>query len=79
MPNFKFNIFNKGWHFRQQHLVGLDGFSDVNNFVIYKNAIEKVRGWKRLELNPADSPADNFSGLGGSVIDDFLQIIDTMT
>lgn len=76
MPNFKFNKFTQGWHFRQQHLLGLDGFSDVNNFVIYKNGIEKVRGWKRLELNPSDSPADSFDTL---VIDDYTQIIDTMT
>jgi len=76
MPNFKFNKFTKGWHFRQQHLLGLDGFSDINNFCIYKNAIEKVRGWKRLELIPTDSPIDDFNF---NVIDDYTQIIDTMT
>ena len=59
MPDIKSNKFNKGWYFRQQHLVGLDGFTDVNNFVIYENAIEKVRGWKKLILRPfkfSDAP-----------------------
>jgi hypothetical protein len=80
MANFKFQDFKKGWHFRQQHLVSLDGFNDVNNFVIYKSAIEKVRGWKRLELNPTDSPIDGFGGStsGFMVIDDYVNIINTM-
>lgn len=48
---FKFNKFTKGFYYRQQHLVGLDGFLDVNNFVIYKNAIESTKGYKFLPLN----------------------------
>ena len=63
MAKFQFKNFNKGWYFKQQHLVGLDGWSDVNNFVIYKNAIEKVKGWLRLELTPTESPPDDFTSL----------------
>lgn len=55
----KFNKFNKGWYFKQQHLVGLDGFTDVNNFVIYKNGIEKVHGWKKLHLKPTAPVSPN--------------------
>lgn len=81
MPNFKFQDFKKGWYFRKPHLVGLDGFDDVNNFVIYKSAIEKVRGWKKLALVPMDSPIDGFGGTSGGfmVINDYTQIINTMT
>lgn len=59
MPDVKFNRFTKGWYFRQQHLVGLDGFTDVNNFVIYKNGIEKVHGWRKLHLQPTAPVAPN--------------------
>lgn len=79
MAKFQFKNFNKGWYFRQPHLLGLDGWSDVNNFVIYKNAIEKVRGWRRLELVATDSPIDGFDTTTLRVIDDYDQIIDTFT
>jgi len=52
MPNFKFSIFNKGWVHKQLQLISLDGFSDVSNFTMLKGAIEKVKGWKKLELIP---------------------------
>lgn len=76
MPDVKFNKFRKGWFFRQPHLIGLDGFNDVNNFVIYKNAIEKVRGWDKLILIPEkfSDAIDSFS----QTIDDFDFIIDDL-
>lgn len=74
--NFKFASFHKGWYFHKPHLVGLDGMNDVNNFVIYKDGIEKVRGWKLLNLNPTDS---NINAFTGNVIDDFTQIINTFS
>lgn len=69
MPSdIKFNKFNKGWFFRQEHLIGLDGFTEVNNFVVYQGGIESVKGWQLLVLNP--HPAIN-SFAEGAVINDF--------
>lgn len=55
MPNYKFFKFNKGWVHKQPQLTELDGFSDVNNWVVFKNAIEKVRGWEKLPLLPINA------------------------
>lgn len=52
MSNFKFSLFNKGWIHKQPQLITLNGFLDVNNFTMLKGSIEKVRGWKKLELIP---------------------------
>ena len=75
MAKFKSTDFQKGWYFHNPSLLGVDGFNDVNNFVLYKHGIEKVKGWKLLVLIPAGSPADTF----GRVIDDFDNLIDTFT
>ena len=76
MSKFKFIDFKRGWFHRHEGLVGLDGFSRVNNFVVYENAIEKVRGWKRLELEPLkySDAIDSFP----HIIDDFNYIIDSL-
>jgi hypothetical protein len=75
MAKFKFSNFQKGWFFKNPHLVGLDGFNDVNNFILYQHGIEKVKGWKRLNLTPIGSVVDDFSL---QVIDDVTTIIDEM-
>lgn len=81
MPNFKFQRFLKGWNHRQQHLVGLDGFNSVRNFVVHANAIEKVRGWQKIQLQPekySDAidtfimPINNMNLLIDSLNDSFL-------
>lgn len=77
MPKFKFSNFQKGWFHDNPHLVGLDGFNSVNNFVLYKHGIEKIRGWKKLNLIPANGSIDSFPA--PAVIDDFNTIIDNMT
>ena len=75
--NFKFSQFKKGWAFNKPHLMSQDGFNNVNNFVIYGDAIEKVHGWRQLPLTPATgSFINNFTI---SVIDDFTNIINTVT
>lgn len=68
MPtDIKYHKFTKGWYHNQRHLIGLDGFDKVNNFVIYENGIEAVKGWELLVLHPA-SINSFFPGL---VINDF--------
>lgn len=69
MPtDFKFHRFRKGWFYNQRHLVGLDGFDKVINFVVYQGGIEKVKGWELLQLNPQASINSFFPQL---VINDF--------
>jgi hypothetical protein len=79
MADFKFIEWTKGWIHHNQHLIGLDGFTNVNNFCIYNNAIEKVRGYKKIILHSADAPIDSFTGEAGLVIDDIDDIIDSFS
>lgn len=73
--NFKFIQFKKGWAFNKPHLTSQDGFNNVNNFVIYGDAIEKVHGWKLLSLTPVNGVVDDFTT---NVIDDYTDIINTV-
>lgn len=56
MADVPYRSFIKGWFYQFDHLVGLDGFSYINNFIIKNSAIEPVRGWKKLILTPVENP-----------------------